>query len=214
MVDSPTMRRRLLFAGLPFSLVEDCHRLLCGRYDIERCTADECSLLAGVALLQPNVVIVDLLHLGSLKTIGRITANNPSCLVLALTGMSQISMRESVLAAGGSGVISRSVTATALSQEIDAMLSGRPYTPCIHPEVESDSPDSPQGPAVRLTDSDRLVLGLVARSYPAHRIARALGLPIGAVRLSLAYLKRQFKVRTQLELKRYAGSQHLISDIP
>lgn len=167
-----------------------------------------------MALLQPNVVIVDLLHLSSLKTIGRITERAPSCLVLALTGMSQLSMRESVLAAGVAGIHSRSATATELSQGIDAILSGRPHTPCLSPDVATHSPDNPLGPAVRLTDSDRLVLGLVARSYPAHRIARALGLSIGAVRLSLAYLKRQFKVRTQLELKRYAESPYLISDIP
>lgn len=214
MTHAPMMRRRILFAGLPPAIAEESHRLLCGRYDIERCTADEFSLLGGVEFLRPDVVSVDLLHLSSLKTIGRIIERNRSCLVLALTGMPQLSIREAVLAAGGAGVISRSEPATSIARWIDAALSGRPDAPRLSPGTETDMGENPLGPSLRLTDSDRLVLDLVARSYPAHRIASALGLSIGAVRLSLAYLKCQFRVRTQQELKRYAGNQPLISDIP
>lgn len=214
MTDSPAIRQRVLFAGLPPAIVEESHRFLCGRYDLERCTADEFSLFGRVELLQPDVVIVDLLHLSSLKTISRITESNRSCPVLALTGMPQMSIREAVLAAGGAGVISRSESAVEIARWIDAVLSGRPYAPCISPGAETDLLENPLGPSIRLTDSDRLVLGLVARSYPAHRIARALGLSIGPVRLSLVYLKRQFRVRTQQDLKRYAGSHNWISDIP
>lgn len=214
MADSPTVQPRVLFAGLPPAIVEESHRLLCGRYSFERCAADECSLLGRVELLQPDVVIVDLLHLSSLKTIGRITECNRSCLVLALTGMPQTSIREAVLAAGGAGVISRLEPAREVARWIDAVLPGRPCVPCISPGAETDLRENPFGPSVRLTDSDRLVLGLVARSYSVHRIAGELGLSIGAVRLSLADLKRQFRVRTQQELKRYAGSRNLISDIP
>lgn len=213
MVDFPTIRRRVLFAGLSPAIAEESHRLLCGRYDIKRCTADEFSLLGGVEFLRPDVVIVDLLHLSSFRTIGRIIESNRSCLVLALTGMPQLSIREAVLSAGGTGLISRSEPATEIARWIDAVLSGLPYAPRLSPGAENDMQEYPLGPSLRLTDSDRLVLGLVARSYPTHRIAGALGLSIGAVRLSLAYLKRQFRVRTRQELKRYAGSQRLISDI-
>ncbi len=214
MAHKPMMRRRILFAGLPVAIVEENHRLLCGHYDIERCTADEFSLLGGVELIQPDVVIIDLLHLSSLKTIGRIIESNRSCLVLALTGMPQLSIREAVLAAGGTGVMSRSESALSIARWIDTALFGRPYASRRSPGTETDTGENSLGPSLRLTDSDRLVLDLVAKSYPAYRIASALGLSIGAVRLSLAYLKCQFRVRTQQELRRYAGKQPLISDIP
>lgn len=214
MADAPILRQRVLFAGPPSAIETASQRLLCGRYEIERCPADELSLLGRVEVFRPDVVIVDLQHLSSLKTIGRILERARSCQVLALTGMPQLSIRAAVFAAGGTGVIVRSEPATEIARWIDAVLSGRPSTRCLPPGAETNARENPIRPAPRLTDADRLVLSLVARSYPAHRIARVLGLSTGAVRLSLAYLKRQLRVCTRQELKRYAGNQRLISDIP
>jgi len=56
------------------------------------------------------------------------------------------------------------------------------------------------------------MLPLVARDYLAHRIAQVLGLPRSTVRLSIAYLKRQFARRTHRDLKQYAATHGLASN--
>ncbi len=134
MMHAPRCDGAVLFAGLPPAIAEESHRLLCGRYDIERCTADEFSLLGGVELLRPDVVLSIFCTSAASRRSAASQQRNRSCLVLALTGMPLMSIREAVLAAGDTGVISRSEPATELAQWIDAVLSVRPYAPVSHLE--------------------------------------------------------------------------------
>ncbi|TKS59506.1 MAG: hypothetical protein EWM72_02074 [Nitrospira sp.] len=214
MSDSSPIQPRLLLAGLHPMILEDSRLQFCDRYRIDTVNANEHSLLSGVVRLRPDVVLVDFLCAGSLKTITRIKEIRPSCHVLGVTGMRRAEVREAILSAGAEGVLYRYDAAAELAPAIDAVLSGQPYVSLAVTRAIENSRTNRLKQMADLTDLDRRVLHLIVRDYPAYRIAMVLGLPIGAVRLSIAHLKRRFNVRTKQELKHCVVTHALFSVVP
>jgi DNA-binding NarL/FixJ family response regulator len=200
MADS-TGRVKLVFAGFHPLVLEDCLVRAGPEYDIVALSAEESTLLPAVNRLHPDVVLLDLLHASSLQTIRRVTAVSPPSRVVALTGMRRRDFADSVLSAGASGVVQRSRTVTELYLAVKAVMSGRRY---LSPGFETASRVGTEkrvrharGPSAL----DEMVLRMTVKGYPVTHIARALGLSVGTVLLSVAYLKRYCGMRTSRALE-------------
>lgn len=198
MTDTPN-RIRLLFAGFPSLILEGTRLRTGGAYDIDSLSADEPTLLPAVERLAPDVLMLDLLHTSSLQTIRRVREIRPSCQVIAISGIRQANVAkavsEAIFSSGGSGLLYRFDTAEDLCVAIHDVLSGRRF---ISPAFKSSDrhTDDRLRPSGRLSALDELVFRLMVQEFPAHRIARALGLSVATVRLSIAHLKRQLRPRS------------------
>lgn len=203
---------RVLFAGL-HPLSREDSRLQAGKeYEMHTTSADEGTPLPSVDQLRPNIILLDLLQTGSLRTIQRVRDTSPSCRVVALIEMRRADIAESIFSAGASGVLFRSDVASELFVAIRTVRSGQRYLSPTFTKLPSDAPGEPFHSSIQLSVSDELMLPLVARDCLAHRIAQVLGLPLSTVRLSIAYLKRQFDRRTNRDLKQYVATHDLASN--
>jgi DNA-binding NarL/FixJ family response regulator len=217
MSDIPN-RTTLLLAGFHPLILEDSRLQSSDDHDIHTVTADESTLLPAVDRVKPDVVLLDLLHTSSLKTIQRIRDIRPACPIVALSGMRRTHVAEAItdaiFTAGGSGILYRFTAAAELSAAVQAVLSGRQYLSPAFMQTANGRAGMPLRPSGQLSVLDELVFRLMAQHYPAHRIARVLGLSVGTIRLSMAYLKRQFRRHTNHDLRRYAMARHLVSSSP
>lgn len=119
---------------------------------------------------------------------------------------------DAICSAGASGILYRFDAAAELFVAVLAVLSGQRYLSPAFLRTSTSMEGERHRQSNKLSASDELILRLVARDDPAHRIAPALGLSVGTVRLSIAYLKRQYGRRTNRNLKDYAVSHDLASD--
>lgn len=207
-------QQRLLLAGFHPLIVEDSRLHAEGAYDIVAVSADETTLLPAVSRLKPDFVLLDLLHASSLRTIQRISALDPSCRVVVLTNMRRRDVVESIFSNGASGILHRSDAVAELFVAVRAVASGRQFmSSALRKAINRQTPmEESVQEAIHLSPLDGLVLRLVLQGYPVYRIARGLGLSVRTVRLSIAYLKRSFGVRTNQDLKHYAVANNLAAD--
>jgi len=166
-------------------------------YDIQTISAEEGVLLPAVDRVRPDVVLLDLLQTGSLGTIRGVRGICPPCRVVALTGMRHTDSANSVFSAGASGILYRFSAAAELFIAVRTVLSGHLYLSPAFTTLSGDTAGKRTRFSSALSASDKLVLRLVARGYPAHRIAQALGLSVGIVRLSITHRTRQFGRHTK-----------------
>ncbi len=207
----PTRQQRLMLAGFHPLIVEDSRLHAEDAYDIVAVSADERTLLPAVGRLKPDFVLLDLMHASSLRTIQRITVIDPSCRVVVLTSMRRRGVAESIFSEGASGILHRSDAAAELFLAVRTVASGRQFmSSAMMKAFDRETPkDERSQQVMNLSPLDKTVLRLVLQGYPVHRIARALGLSVRVVRLSIAYLKRYYGVRTNQNLKDYAAANDL-----
>jgi DNA-binding NarL/FixJ family response regulator len=101
--------------------------------------ADGTSLIEGVGLLRPAVVVVDL-SLGGSDVLGmmrELRARAPAVKVLLLSVHDEPSVLRSALAAGADGIVLKRAIATDLLAAVDEILAGRRFVPSFIPR-ESD----------------------------------------------------------------------------
>jgi DNA-binding NarL/FixJ family response regulator len=205
-----TTPRIILLAGIHPLIAEDSRLHVHGipgstRYEVVESPADEYSLLPVVNRLQPHFVLLDLLHASSLQTIRRITSISPSCCIVAVTGARNRDVAAAAFSSGASGILYRTDISTELFDAIRTVRAGRRF-------LSSSLSSNPTSPETRtwhpqtggISSLDELIMRLTLRGYPASRIARALGLSVRTVRLSITGLKQFYGVRTKQELKEYA----------
>ena len=97
--------------------------------------ADENSLIEGVGLLRPAVVVVDL-SLGAGDVLGlmrELRARAPGVKVLLLSVHDEPSVLRSAAAAGADGVVLKRAIATDLLPAVDAILAGGRFIPSFNP---------------------------------------------------------------------------------
>lgn len=205
-MSDPRRQQRLLLAGFHPLIVEDSRLHAGDTYDIVALSADESALLPAVGQLKPDVVLLDLLHAASLRTIQRIKVIDPSCRVVALTSMRRRDVAESIFINGASGILHRSDAAAELFAAVQTVSSGRQFMSSAFVKTFDGELEKAVAHSPGLSAVDELVLRLVLRGYPASRIARALGFSVRTVRLSIAYLKRFYGVRTEQDLKDCTGA--------
>jgi len=206
------LRTSILCAGIHPLILDDSRLRSVDTYAIDRVGADEETLLPAIERYRPDVLLIDLLQTSSLKTLERVTNICPSCRIVVLTSLRKSDVTGSLFSAGAVGVLYRFTAAIELPGAITAVFAGQRYLSPAFTTASAPADKKGAPPAHHLSPSDEQILRLVAKDYTADRIARALGLSIGTIRLSIAYLKRQFGRRTNRELRLYAVTHGLISD--
>jgi len=202
----------VLLAGFHPLILDDSQLQTGDECEVHVINPDEGMLLQAVDRIRPNVIVLDLLQTSSLRTIQRVRETSPSCDVVALTEMRRVDIAESIFSTGASGILYHSDAASELLVATRTVLAGQRYLSPTFTKSSTDAAGERSRPPIQLSASDELVLRLVARDFPAHRIAQALGLSLSAVRLSIACLKRQLDQRTNRGLKQYAATHDLASD--
>jgi len=207
-----TCHARVLLVGFHPLILEDSRLQAGEEYEIHAISADEDMILRAVDRIRPHVILLDILQTGSLRTIRRLRDASPSCRVVALTGMRQEVNAESLFSAGASGILYRTDVAAELCAAIQTVRSGQRYLSPALITSFTDTAGERSRSTTQLSSSDQLMLRLIAKDFPARRIAQVLEVSLNAVRLSIACLKRQLDQRTNLGLKRYAATHDLAPD--
>jgi two-component system invasion response regulator UvrY len=195
-------RQTLILAGVHPLIAEDCRFHAEATYELVALTADESTLLPAVDRLRPAVVVLDLLHVSSLQTIQRIVTISPSSRVVALTGVRHRDIVESVLSGGATGVLHRSDVSRELYAAVRTVETGRRFLSSVFMMKTFVHERKAGGhPTTNPLPMDELVLRLMLRGYSVSQIARALGLSLKTVRLSLAFLQQFYGVWTNDKLR-------------
>lgn len=121
----------VLLADRHHALSEGIRGLLESSFSSVFQVSDETSLIEGVGLLRPAVVVVDL-SLGADDVLGLIRelrARAPGTKVLLLSVHDEPSILRSAVAAGADGIILKRAIATDLLPAVDAILDGQVFIP-------------------------------------------------------------------------------------
>ncbi len=121
----------VLLADRHHGLSEGIRGLLETSFNSVFLVADETSLIEGVGLLRPAVVVVDLsLGAGDVVDLMReLRARAPGAKVLLLSVHDEPSVLRSAVAAGADGIVLKRAIATDLLPAVDAILAGGRFVP-------------------------------------------------------------------------------------
>jgi DNA-binding NarL/FixJ family response regulator len=119
----------VLLADRHHALSEGIRGLLESAFKRIFLVADEASLLEGVGMLRPTVVVVDLtFRAGDLTGLLRdLKARSPASKVLLLSVHDEASVLRTAIAAGADGVVLKRSIATDLLAAVDEVLAGRQF---------------------------------------------------------------------------------------
>jgi DNA-binding NarL/FixJ family response regulator len=204
-------RAKLLFAGFHPLILEDCRLKAGDAYDVETLSTHKDTLLPAVDRMRPDVVLFELPDASSLGMIQMVRGIRPPCQVVVLTGTCRTDATEAIFSAGASAILYRLDAPAELFVAVQAALSGQRYLSSTFMKGSTGIAEKRVRRSLHPSASDELVLRLIARDYPAHRIAQALGLSVATVRLSIASFKRQFGSRTNRDLKRHAITHYPVT---
>lgn len=125
----------VLLADRHHGLSEGIRGLLETSFNSVFLVADETSLLEGVGLLRPAVVVVDLsLGAGDLPGLMReLRARAPGVKVLLLSVHDEPSVLRSAVATGADGIVLKRAIANDLLPAVDAILDGRRFISSLNP---------------------------------------------------------------------------------
>lgn len=172
--------------------------------------------VAGVALcaeLEPDVVLMDLSmpDIDGVEATRRVLRERPATRVIALTGQLDEDLLRSVLGAGASGYLLKTVGGDELVDAIRAASQGRatlslealPLVPTPEPLAEAGPP---------LTSRELEVLAWVAKGATNKAIALELSLSPGTVRVHVSSILSKLGVENRTAAAHVARTRGLIDD--
>lgn len=173
--------------------------------------ADADSALEQVTAFQPDVLVLDLAMPGggSIEAIEKIRSASPKTRVLVLSMHDESSYLRAVIAAGGSGYVTKRAADTELLTAIRSVHAGRMYVDVSlsdrPPPSVDPSPDvRPAADPSVLSDREREVLGLVARGFTNKEIAGQLHISVKSVETYRARVADKLELRSRAEFVRFA----------
>jgi len=174
--------------------------------------ADFVSLLSSIEARSPDVVIMDI-HMpgagGALDTLKRMRTRWPGLPVLMLSLMPESQVALDFLIAGAAGYVSKEAVAQELITAIRRTAQGLRYmSPRLSQrfartaECEHDE---------RLSPREQEILCLIALGLTVKEIAAKFGLSISTVHTHRSRLLQKLRLRSDIDLSRYAVQRNLIS---
>ncbi|MGY1624713.1 response regulator [Geodermatophilus sp. SYSU D00965] len=158
--------------------------------------ADGAEAVAAVALLSPDVVLMDLSMpvMDGVTATRRILADHPEVEVLVLTSFSDQQRVVEALDAGAGGYVLKDTEPADLLAAIRSTARG--HSP-LDPRVARTLLHARRRPAgvAELTEREQEVLALVGRGLANKQIARALGIREGTVKAHLTSVFQRIGVR-------------------
>jgi DNA-binding NarL/FixJ family response regulator len=178
---------------------------------------DGLALLALVAQLQPDLVLMDIAMpgLNGLETTARVMKDWPRTRVLILSMHQNEEYVRQALRHGAAGYLLKDAAPLELDQALAAVLRGDTYlSPAVSKGVLNDYVQrlrSEEPPAAQLTPRQREVLQLVAQGLSTKEIARRLDLSVKTVDTHRTQMMKQLDIHEVAGLVRYAMRVGLIS---
>ncbi|MFW9817878.1 MAG: response regulator [Candidatus Thorarchaeota archaeon] len=175
--------------------------------------------LAHVRELCPDVVLLDLTmpRMGGLEVLRQIREIAPQTRVLILTMHDDEGYLREALAAGCAGYVLKRAADIELFSAIRAVYQGGTYLHAAHTRVLFEPPRArPPHPQAaeepELSPREREILRLVALGYTSRQAANELNLSAKTVETYRGRLMSKLKLRSRVELVRYALENGLLED--
>jgi len=165
--------------------------------------ADGNEAVAQAALLQPDVILMDLVmpELDGLGAMRAIRASAPDVRVIVLTSYLDDATLFPALRAGAAGYLLKNAQPQEIARAVRAAHAGEALIdPVVAARVvETLAAEGPDDPLDRLTPREREVLILIGRGFPNKLIARELGLSEKTVKAHVSRVLAKLEVtdRTQ-----------------
>jgi len=156
--------------------------------------------------LSPDLVLMDLMmpRLDGAEATARIRASRPGTRVLVLTSSASLGEIRTVLDAGASGVLPKTVPNETLVESIRAVCRGERV---LAPEFRGVD-DLPAGPD--LTDRQLEILRLLTKGLSNRDIAASFGISVGGVKRHLEQLFERLGASTRAEAVAIALREQLL----
>lgn len=181
--------------------------------------AEGTQVLAAVARLQPQVLIVDLMlpGLGGLEITREVLRHHPKTRVVVLSMHAAAGFVREALRAGALGYVVKDAGSAELVRAIREVAAGRRYlSPALAQQVMAtyagDQVEPVSDAHAALTDRERQVLRLTSEGLPDKDIARRLGISPRTVETHRANVMKKLGLQNRTELIRYALSQGLLPE--
>lgn len=203
-------RPRLLLADDHMLVVEGLRKLLEDDFSLVGAAPDGRALLADVAKIQPDAVLLDISMpvLNGIEAARQLKQAHPGIKVIFLTMHADPEYVREAFRAGASGYVLKRSAASELVSAIREVLAGRPYvTPFITKEALGRllaAKDRPGSTSSRLSTRQREVLQLVAEGHAAKEIAAILSVSVKTVEYHKSGIMQKLGLRTTAELTRFA----------
>ncbi len=177
-----------------------------------------------VASLQPDVALLDIAMpgLNGLETAARMTGTFPNVRVIMLSMYADEEYVLQALRAGATGYLLKGARRPELELAVTAVISGETYlSPAASKHVvgdfvqratgASETKESEQRQAERLTPRQREILQLIAQGQSTKEMARSLSLSVKTVEMHRSQLMDRLGIHDVAGLVRYAIRTGLIS---
>jgi DNA-binding NarL/FixJ family response regulator len=198
-----------------------------GRVDVVGTAGDVDEAVAGIALVAPDVVLVDV-HMpggGGAELIRRVlrsadakgdpeaAAPVPRFLALSVSDAAEDVI--SVIRAGARGYLTKTVSGAELAEAIGRVAAGdavfSPRLAGFVLDAFAGSLPLPSDPELdQLTAREREVLRLIARGYAYKEVARRLNLSVKTVETHVSSVLRKLQLSSRHELTRWATERRLV----
>ncbi len=196
---------------------EGLARLLEAEPEIRVCgrAADGREVLEQTALLQPDIVILDISMpvMGGFETLERLRESHPAVKAILLSVHGEASFVQSAVSLGAEGYVLKNGAASELLEAIRSVRrGGRYFSPPVAREIVEQlrSPERTQGPFAALSGRERQVLQLIAEGLSAKEVAARLSISAKTVEAHRTSMMRKLGLRKATELVRYALRHGLI----
>jgi len=203
-------RARVLLADDHRIIVEGLQRLLTPEFDIVGTVGDGRALVTQAAVLQPDVIIVDisLPLLNGIEAVRQITRAEPLARIVVLTMHPEVMYALRAFDAGALGYVVKHSASVELIAAIEAALQGEMYvSPRIAKalfQVYREGGQRQQDAADMLSPRQREVLQLLAEGATAKEVAAQLHISPRTVEYHKYRVMAVLDLKTSADLVQYA----------
>jgi DNA-binding NarL/FixJ family response regulator len=205
-------RPRVLLADDHTLLLEAFQKLLIDEFDVVGAVSDGRALVAAVATLRPDVVVVDVAMplLNGIDATRQIKQAQPETRIIILTMNEDPDLAAAAFRAGASGYLLKRSAASELGTAIREVIKRRSYiTPLVAEGlVGSMMEGGDRRPA--LTIRQREIVQLVAEGRSMKEVASILNIAPRTVAFHKYRVMEQLRIRTTAGLIQFAIKNHIV----
>jgi DNA-binding NarL/FixJ family response regulator len=205
-------RPRVLLADDHTLLLEAFEKLLVDEFDVVGAVSDGRALVAAVATLRPDVVVVDVTMplLNGIDATRQIKQAQPDTRIIILTMNEDPDLAAAAFRAGASGYLLKRSAASELGTAIREVMKRRSYiTPLVAEGLVGSMMEGGDGrPA--LTIRQREIVQLVAEGRSMKEVASILNIAPRTVAFHKYRIMEQLRIRTTAELIQFAIKNHIV----
>jgi DNA-binding NarL/FixJ family response regulator len=205
-------RPQVLLADDHTLLLEAFQKLLIDEFDVVGAVSDGRALVAAVATLRPDVVVVDVTMplLNGIDATRQIKQAQPETRVIILTMNEDPDLAAAAFRAGASGYLLKRSAASELGTAIREVMKRRSYITPLVAEGLVGSMMEGGGRRPALTIRQREIVQLVAEGRSMKEVASILNIAPRTVAFHKYRIMEQLRIRTTAGLIQFAIKNHIV----